>query len=129
MSDSEPIFLPRADAPPRKSVHHNRSGWGPYGPISFDRHELNQLLGMYGRKVAQGEWRDYAIDMHRDKAVFSVFRRASEYPLYRIEKDPRLARRQGAYSVIAPTGLILKRGHDLKKVLLAIDRTLQLVPA
>ncbi len=129
MSDSEPIFLPRADAPPRKSVHYNRSGRGPHGPISFDRRELNQLLGMYGRKVAQGEWRDYAIDMHRDKAVFSVFRRASEYPLYRIEKDPRLARRQGAYSVIAPTGLILKRGHDLKKVLLAIDRTLRLVPA
>jgi hypothetical protein len=84
---------------------------------------------MYGRKVAEGEWRDYAIDMLREKAVFSVFRRASEYPLYRIEKDPRLARRQGAYSVIAPTGLIVKRGHDLNKVLRAIDRTLRLVPA
>jgi hypothetical protein len=84
---------------------------------------------MYGRKVAEGEWRDYAIDMLREKAVFSVFRRASEYPLYRIEKDPRLSRRQGAYSVIAPTGLIVKRGHDLNKVLRAIDRTLRLVPA
>jgi hypothetical protein len=84
---------------------------------------------MYGRKVAEGEWRDYAIDMLREKAVFSVFRRASEYPLYRIEKDPRLARRQGAYSVSAPTGLIVKRGHDLNKVLRAIDRTLRLVPA
>jgi hypothetical protein len=84
---------------------------------------------MYGRKVAEGEWRDYAIDMLREKAVFSVFRRASEYPLYRIEKDPRLERRQGAYSVIAPTGLIVKRGHDLNKVLRAIDRTLRLVPA
>ena len=84
---------------------------------------------MYGRKVAEGEWRDYAIDMLREKAVFSVFRRASEYPLYRIEKDPRLARRQGAYSVIAPTGLIVKRGHDLNKVLRAIDRTLRLVLA
>ncbi len=84
---------------------------------------------MYGRKVAEGEWRDYAIDMLREKAVFSVFRRASEYPLYRIEKDPRMARLQGAYSVIAPTGLIVKRGHDLNKVLRAIDRTLRLVPA
>ncbi len=130
MSDSEPIFLRRKDEPPRKSLQQKtKSGRGSYGPISFDRSELNQLLGMYGRKVAEGEWRDYAIDMHREKAVFSVFRRASEYPLYRIEKDPRLARRQGAYSVIAPTGLILKRGHDLKKVLRAIDRTLRVVPA
>ena len=84
---------------------------------------------MYGRKVAEGERRDYAIDMLREMSVFSVFRRSSEYPLYRIEKDPRLARRQGAYSVIAPTGLILKRGHDLKKVLRVIDPHLQLVPA
>lgn len=130
MSDSEPIFLRRTDTSSRKSVQNkHRGGRGPYGPISFDRRELKQLLGMYGRKVAEGEWRDYAIDMHREKAVFSVFRRASEYPLYRIEKDPRLARRQGEYSVIAPTGLILKRGHDLKKVLRAIDRTLHLVPA
>ena len=130
MSDSEPIHLPRGAASLRKSVQHKiRGGRGHPAPISFDRHELNQLLGMYGRKVAEGEWRDYAIDMLREKAVFSVFRRASEYPLYRIEKDPRLARRQGAYSVIAPTGLIVKRGHDLNKVLRAIDRTLRLVPA
>lgn len=130
MSDSEPILLRRNDAPQRKSAPQKvKSGRGAFGPISFDRRELNHLLGMYGRKVAEGEWRDYAIDMHREKAVFSVFRRASEYPLYRIEKDPRLARRQGAYSVIAPTGLILKRGHDLKKVLRVIDRTLRVVPA
>ncbi|MHA1164302.1 MAG: DUF2794 domain-containing protein [Alphaproteobacteria bacterium] len=109
-----------------------KGGRGPKGhngPISFDRRELTHLLGMYGRKVAEGEWRDYAIDMLREKAVFSVFRRSSEYPLYRIEKDPRLARRQGAYCVIAPTGLILKRGHDLKKVLRVIDPQLRLVPA
>ncbi len=130
MSDSEPIILPRTGMPPRKSVLRKaKGGRGPYGPISFDRLELAQLLGMYGRKVAEGEWRDYAIDMLREKAVFSVFRRSSEYPLYRIEKDPRLARRQGAYSVIAPTGLILKRGHDLKKVLRVIDPQLRLVPA
>jgi len=115
---------------PRKSVLRKpKGGRGPHGPISFDRRELAQLLGMYGRKVAEGEWRDYAIDMLREKAVFSVFRRSSEYPLYRIEKDPRLARRQGAYCVIAPTGLILKRGHDLKKVLRVIDPQLRLVPA
>ena len=130
MSDSEPIMLPRTDTSSRKSVPYKaRGGRGPQGPISFDRCELAQLLGMYGRKVAEGEWRDYAIDMHREKAIFSVFRRASEYPLYRIEKDPRLARRQGAYSVIAPTGLILKRSHDLKNVLRVIDRQLRLVPA
>jgi len=97
--------------------------------ISFDRRELTQLFGMYGRKVAEGEWRDYAIDMHREKAIFSVFRRASEYPLYRIEKAPRLSRRQGAYSVITPTGLILKRDHDLRKVLRVIDSELRLVQA
>ncbi len=84
---------------------------------------------MYGRKVAEGEWRDYAIDMLREKAVFSVFRRASEYPLYRIEKRPKLARRQGAYCVITPSGQILKRGHDLKNVLRVIDKRLRLVQA
>jgi len=79
--------------------------------------------------VAAGEWRDYAIDAMKDKAVFSVFRRASEAPLYRIEKTPKLARRQGAYSVISATGLILKRGHDLSRVLRSIDKRLRLVDA
>ena len=129
MSDSEPIILPRTGMPRKSVLRKAKGGRGAHGPISFDRRELAQLLGMYGRKVAEGEWRDYAIDMLREKAVFSVFRRASEYPLYRIEKDPRLARRQGAYSVIASTGLILKRGHDLKKVLRVIDPQLRLVPA
>ena len=130
MSDSEPIARLRTDAPSRSSAPHqskSRRGWS--GPISFDRRELTQLLGMYGRKVAEGEWRDYAIDMHREKAVFSIFRKTSEYPLYRIEKSPRLSRRQGAYSVITPSGLILKRGHDLRNVLRAIDRGLRLVQA
>src|SRR4029434_3552996 len=75
----------------------------------FDRRELNRIFGLYGRKVAAGEWRDYAIDFLKDRAVFSVFRRSSEVPLYRIEKDPRLGRKQGAYSVISATGLIVKR--------------------
>src|SRR5262249_61100620 len=89
----------------------------PSSITTFDRRELNQILGLYGRKVAAGEWRDYAIDFGRDKAVFSVFRRSSEMPLYRIEKQPRLARRQGAYGIVSATGLILKRGHDLARVL------------
>jgi hypothetical protein len=97
------------------------------GDIAFDRQELSQILNVYGRKVASGEWRDYAIDTLKEKAVFSVFRRSSECPLYRIEKQPKLARRQGAYSVIAATGLILKRGHDLARVLRALDRGLRLV--
>jgi hypothetical protein len=77
--------------------------------------------------VADGEWRDYAIDFLKDKAVFSVFRRASEVPIYRIEKDPRLARKQGAYSVVSAGGLILRRGHELDRVLLVIDRKLAVV--
>lgn len=98
--------------------------------ISFNRRELDQLLSVYGRRVAEGEWRDYAIDMLRDRAVFSVFRRTAEAPLYRIEKNPRLARRQGLYSVVATTGLILKRGHELCRVLRIFDRhRLELVKA
>lgn len=95
--------------------------------VTFNRFELNRILNLYGRMVADGEWRDYAIDFLRDRAVFSVFRRASEVPIYRIEKDPRLARKQGIYSVISATGLILRRGHELDRVLLVIDRKLALV--
>ena len=95
--------------------------------VTFNRFELNRILNLYGRMVADGEWRDYAIDFMRDRAVFSIFRRASEVPLYRIEKDPRLARKQGIYSVISATGLILRRGHELDRVLLAIDRKPALV--
>ncbi len=77
--------------------------------------------------VGEGEWRDYAIDHLKDKAVFSVFRRASEVPLFRIEKDPKLARRQGAFSVIAASGLIVKRGHDLAQVLRVFEKSPKLV--
>jgi hypothetical protein len=97
----------------------------PY--TSFDRNELNEIFSLYGSKVAEGEWRDYSIDFLKDRAVFSVFRRAAERPLYRIEKNPKLNRRQGAYSVVAMTGLILKRGHDLSKVLRVLDRRLLVV--
>jgi hypothetical protein len=95
--------------------------------VTFNRLELNRILNLYGRMVAAGEWRDYSIDFLRDRAVFSVFRRASEVPLYRVEKDPRLARKQGMYSVISATGLILRRGQELERVLLVIDRKPALV--
>jgi Protein of unknown function (DUF2794) len=95
--------------------------------VTFDRAELNRLFGLYGRKVAAGEWRDYAIDFLKDRAVFSVFRRASEMPLYRIEKNPRLARRQGTYSLISATGLIIRRGQELDRVLRALDKSLSVV--
>src|ERR1044072_8416771 len=97
------------------------------GRVTFNRFELNRILNLYGRMVAAGEWRDYAIDFLKDRAVFSIFRRASEVPIYRLEKDPRLARRQGAYSVITATGLILRRGHELDRVLRSIDKSLKLV--
>jgi hypothetical protein len=95
--------------------------------VTFDRRELNELLNLYGRMVAAGEWRDYAIDFLKDKAQFSVFRRSSEMALYRIVKDPALARRQGAYSVVAATGLVLKRGAELSRVLKVLDRKLSVV--
>ena len=85
--------------------------------IFFERRELERLLRLYGRMVAAGEWRDYAIDGLRDAAVFSVFRRASERPLYRIEKRPALAKRQGAWAVIGEGDIILRRGQELEQVL------------
>jgi uncharacterized protein DUF2794 len=92
--------------------------------VTFTRRELNRILDLYGRKVAAGEWRDYAMDFLKDRAVFSVYRRSSEVPLYRIEKDPSLARKQGAYSVISATGHILRRGPELDRVLRAsIDKS------
>ena len=92
--------------------------------IVFDRSELSAILNVYGRMVAAGEWRDYALDFLEDVAVFSVFRHASEMPLFRIEKRPRLRARQGQYSVMAAGGLILKRGHDLVQVLKVFDKKL-----
>lgn len=89
---------------------------------AFNRTELNEILRLYGRKVAEGAWRDYAIDMLREKAIFSIFQRTSDVPLYRIEKNPANARRQGAYAVISAGGMILKRGHDLANVLKALEK-------
>ncbi|WP_102224005.1 DUF2794 domain-containing protein [Acidimangrovimonas sediminis] len=92
--------------------------------VSFDRRELGAILGLYGRMVAAGEWRDYGISCLREVAVFSVFRRTAEHPLYRIEKRPKLRGRQGMYSVVGLDGQILRRGHDLPTVLRVLERKL-----
>ena len=126
MSSTDPIvFRPRAlsvqGAGRAAFAPGTTSGASEHGKTAFDRRELNAILAVYGRKVAAGEWRDYAIDFSLDKAVFSIFRRASECPLFTVEKCPRLARRQGTYSVIAMSGLILKRGHELDRVLSVLE--------
>ena len=91
-------------------------------PVAFTRAELMRILGVYGQFVAAGDWKDYAIDSLKDAAVFSIYRKASEAPLYRIEKRPKLARKQGAWVVIAMNGAILKRGGELAQVLKVFDR-------
>jgi len=96
-------------------------------PVTFHRRELDAILWIYGRMVGDGEWRDYAIDHLKEKAVFSVFKRSGEMPLFRIEKNPKLAAKQGAYSVVNVHGTILKRGHDLNQVLKVFDKALKLV--
>jgi hypothetical protein len=118
-SEVDPSQSPGGGSPAQRTP-------APVNQVTFSRRELNRILDLYGRKVAAGEWRDYAIDFLNDRAVFSVFRRSSEVPLYRIEKNPKLARRQGAYSVISATGLIMRRGDELDRVLRSID-TLSLV--
>ncbi len=115
-----------APFPSRRAAPETRAQASP-SLVAFDRHELREIFNLYGRRVAEGEWRDYAIDFRPDKAVFSIYRRSSEVPLYRVEKDPALARRQGAYAVLAATGLVLKRGPDLARVLQALDKRPKLV--
>lgn len=92
--------------------------------VAFHRVELGIIMGLYGRMVAAGEWRDYGISSLKDAAIFSVFRRTAEHPLYRIEKRPKLRNKQGQYCVISMDGQILKRGHDLKTVLRVLERKL-----
>ncbi|KHQ53081.1 DUF2794 domain-containing protein [Mameliella alba] len=92
--------------------------------VAFQRPELNVILSLYGRMVAAGEWRDYGISSLREVAVFSVFRRTAEHPLYRIEKRPKLRNKQGEYAVYGMEGQVLKRGHDLKTVLRVLERKL-----
>ncbi|MCF3936409.1 DUF2794 domain-containing protein [Acuticoccus sp. M5D2P5] len=112
---------------------HPRSGGTATQPVStankpappivaFHRTELSQILRVYGRMVAAGEWRDYALDHGREQAVFSIYRRMGEVPMFRVTKTPKLARRQGAYAVVSAQGLILKRGHDLETVLRVFDK-------
>lgn len=117
------IRLARPDARVRTAEPPTVSGSAPAASklVNFDRTELQMILSLYGRQVAAGEWRDYAIDFTADQAVFSVMRGANEYPVYRIQKVPALARKQGAFSVVSVTGYILKRGHDLRKVLAVLE--------
>ena len=130
MSDTDPIPLrPRLGMNAESSPQVSQPKTFTPSVTAFNRHELNEILAVYGRMVAAGEWRDYALDMNRETATFSVFRRTSEFPLYRIEKTPKLARKQGAFSVITASGLILKRGHELKRVLGVFDKSLKLVQA
>jgi hypothetical protein len=128
LADIEPIrfHAGRAEWPaerPPEMPHVEK----PVVCVTFDRRELDRILHLYGRMVALGEWRDYAIDFMRERAVFSIFRRSTEVPIYRIEKDPRLARKQGAYTVVTQTGLILKRGHDLARVIAVLDKPVRAI--
>ena len=107
--------------PPGQPPRPRKPQKGP-SQVCFDRRELSLILNVYGQMVSQGEWRDYAIDTLSDRAVFSIFRRASEAPLYRVEKVPALRLKQGQFQVVAPGGLILKRGRELKSVLRVFDR-------
>ena len=95
--------------------------------VAFDRRELATILNVYGRKVGQGEWRDYAMDFLRDRAIFSIYARVSERPLFIVEKTPRLRNKQGQYSVTNQQGRILKRGHDIAQVLRVLDPQLAVV--
>ena len=100
----------------------------PVQPIvAFDRRELTQILAVYGRKVGSGEWRDYAMDFLKDRALFSIYARVSERPLFVIEKNPKLRAKQGQYIVTNQQGRILKRGHDLSQVLRVLDPNLVVV--
>lgn len=104
------------------SLPTSSSRSGKPSQIAFDRKELSAILNVYGQMVSQGEWKDYAMDFLKNKAVFSIYRKASEHALYRIEKVPALSKKQGQFAVIAPGGLVLKRGHDLKTVLRVFDK-------
>ena len=140
MSETEPIAMFGAGLSPSssrksqgQSFNQKNANWSgakttaPVPRTTFNRQELNSILSVYGRQVAAGEWRDYAIYHGSDTAIFSIFRRSSEMPLYTVEKRPDLARKQGIYSVVAAGGRIMRRGQDLKQVLRIIDRKPRLV--
>lgn len=94
------------------------------GQVGFDRAELGRILDLYGRMVAAGHWKDYAIDLGRDAATFACFRRAAERPEYRIEKRPALRARQGMWALVAEHGAVVKRGHELASILAPVERKL-----
>ena len=130
MSDVEPIQLRAYARRPKPSsaggVAHAQQ-ISAHSVTAFTRPELSAILAVYGRLMAEGECRDYAMDFGRETAVFSIFRRTSEVPLYRIEKSPKLTRKQGAYAVVTSTGLILKRGHELARVLEVLAKKVRVV--
>lgn len=92
--------------------------------VGFERAELTRILDLYGRMVAAGHWRDYAMDLNADAAIFAAFRRTAERPEYRIEKRPALRNRQGMWALVGESGIVLKRGHDLGPVLAPVERRL-----
>ena len=118
---SEPTHLTVVSTQQPQSARQSGRKSNPPKSVFWDRRELDAILNIYGRRVAAGDWRDYAMSGLKDCAVFSVYRRASEMPLYRIEKRPKLRNKQGAYSVISASGMILKRGHELKQVLKVLE--------
>ena len=120
----EPIAFHRAASSTQEPARNFSENNAVIPVTRFDRGELHRILGIYGRMVAAGEWRDYALDFLEEMAVFSVFRRTSEMPLFRIEKRPKLRSKQGQYCVIAAGGLVMKRGHDLSQVLKIFDKKL-----
>lgn len=97
---------------------------GQPGQVGFERKELSRILDLYGRMVAAGHWKDYAMDFSRDAAIFSAFRRTAERPEFRIEKRPANRNRQGEWALIGEHGAVLKRGHDLGPVLAPVERRL-----
>jgi hypothetical protein len=105
-----------------QDVSENAGSQPARGPVFFDRKELNLILRLYGQQVGAGEWRDYAIDQFSDAVSFNIYRRTSEAPIYRIEKRPALARKQGAFAVFNQAGMILKRGRELGPVLNVLDK-------
>ena len=118
--DGPGVLIDFSNAAPGQAQRLQRQS----GMVSFDRRELNTILNLYGRKVAEGEWRDYAMDFLRDRALFSIYKRASERPLYVIEKNPKLRSRQGQYIVLSQEGRVLKRGHELATVLRVLELSL-----
>jgi hypothetical protein len=120
----EPIAFHRALAASGAREQYEKPQTLHWALTRFDRLELNRILTIYGRMVAAGEWRDYAIDFLDDVAVFSIFRRTSEMPLFKVEKRPRLKSKQGQYAVVAAGGQVLRRGHELAQVLKIFDKKL-----